>query len=53
MVLVVCQIQAQLQVLKNWYGCSLAEQVTLIDLYNQYASGQFEMVMVSPDVAVG
>ena len=37
-----CQIRAQSRVLKNWYGCSVAEQVTLIDLYNQYASGQLD-----------
>ena len=74
---VICQIRAQSRVLKKWYGCSVAEQETFIDLYNQYASGQLdnseaipaefattrvafsvghnkcEMVMVSPDVAVG
>ena len=77
MVYIICQIRTQLRVLKNWYGCSVAEQVTHIDLYNQYASWQLdnseaiptefatsrvscslgqnkrEMVMVSPDVAVG
>ena len=42
MVFVICQIRAQSRVLKNWYGCSVAEQVNLIDLYNQYASGQFD-----------
>jgi len=26
----------------KWYGCSVAEQVTLIELYNQYASGQLD-----------
>ena len=39
MVFVICQIWAQSRVLKNWYGCSVAEQVTLID---QYASGQLD-----------
>jgi len=41
-VVVICQVRAQSRVLKKWYGCSVAEQVTLIDLYNQYASGQLD-----------
>ena len=35
-------IRAQSWVLKKWYGRSVAEQVTLIDLYNQHASGQLD-----------
>ena len=74
---VICQVRAQSRVLKKWYGCSVAEQVTLTDCTIKYASGQLdnseaipaefetsrvacslgrkkrEMVMVSPDVAVG
>lgn len=44
MVVVICQIRAQSRVFKKLYGCSVAEQVILIDLYNQYrnASGQLD-----------
>jgi len=32
----------------NRYGCSVAEQVTLIDLCNQYASGQWDNSEATP-----
>lgn len=41
-VFLVCQIRAQSRILKKWYGCSVAEQVTRIDLYNQYAFGRLD-----------
>ena len=42
MVFVIVQIRSQCRILKNWFGCIVAEQLTLVDLYNQYASGQLD-----------
>ena len=37
---VVVQIRSLCKVMKPWYGCVVPDQVTLADLYHQYASGQ-------------
>ena len=42
MVFVVVQIRARCRVLKPWYGCVVADQGTLIDLYHKYSSGQLD-----------
>ena len=42
MVFVVVQIRSLCKVIKPWYGCVVPDQVTLVDLYHQYASGQLD-----------
>ena len=42
MVFVVVQIRSLCKVLKPWYGCVVPDQVTLVDLHHQYASGQLD-----------
>jgi len=37
---VVAQIRSLCKVIKPWYGCVVPDQVTLVGLYHQYASGQ-------------
>lgn len=48
MVFVIVQIRSQCRILKNWFGCIVAEQLTLVDLYNQYASGQLDNSAAAP-----
>ena len=40
MVFAVVQIRSLC--IKPWYGCVVPDQVTLVDLYHQYASGQLD-----------
>jgi len=40
MVFVVVKIRSLC--IKPWYGCVVPDQVTLVDLYHQYASGQLD-----------
>jgi len=40
MVFVVVQIRSLCKVIEPWYGSVVPNQVTLVDLYHQYASGQ-------------
>ena len=42
MVFVVVQIRSLRKVIKPWYGCVVPDQVTLVDLYHQYACGQLD-----------
>ena len=42
MVFVVVQIRSLCKVIKPWYGCVDPTQVTLVDLYHQYTSGQLD-----------
>ena len=42
MVFVVVQIRSLCKVIKPWYGCVVPDQVMLVDLYHQYASGQLD-----------
>ena len=39
---VVVHIRASCRVVKHWYGCIVAEQSKLIDLYHKYSSGQLD-----------
>ena len=42
MVFVIIQIRSLCKVVKPWYGCVVPDQVMLVDLYHQYASGQLD-----------
>ena len=42
MVFVVVQIRSLCKVINPWYGCAVPDQVTLVDLYHQYASEQLD-----------
>jgi len=42
MVFVVVQIRSLRKVIKPWYRCVDPTQVTLVDLYHQYTSGQLD-----------
>ena len=42
MVFVVVQIRARCRVVKPWFGCIVADQSRLIDVYHKYSSGQLD-----------
>ena len=42
MVLVVVLIRSGSRVLKTWFGCQVAEQGTLLDLFNDFSAGKID-----------
>ena len=42
MVLVVVLIRSGSRVLKTWFGCQVAEQGTLMDLFNDFSAGKID-----------
>ena len=42
-VVAIVRIRSLRKVIKPWYGCVVPDQVTLVDLYHQYASGQLDL----------
>ena len=42
MVLVVVLIRSGSRVLKTWFGCQVAEQGTLLDLFNDFSAGRID-----------
>ena len=42
MVLVVVLIRYGSHVLKRWFGCQVAEQDTLLDLFNDFSAGKID-----------
>ena len=42
MVLVVVLIRSGSRVLKRWFGCQVAEQGTLLDLFNDFSAGKID-----------
>ena len=42
MVFVVVQIRSLCKVINPWYGCVVPNQVTFVDLYHHYVSGQLD-----------
>ena len=42
MVLVVVLIKSGSRVLKTWFGCQVAEQGTLLDLFNDFSAGKID-----------
>ena len=42
MVLVVVLIRSGSRVLKTWFGCQMAEQGTLLDLFNDFSAGKID-----------
>ena len=42
MVLVVVLIRSGSRVLKTWFGCQVAEQATLLDLFNEFSAGKID-----------
>ena len=40
---IVIQIKSGVKVLKNWYGCNIPEESTLMDIYTEFASGKLEL----------
>ena len=42
MVLVVVLIRSGSHVLKTWFGCQVAEQGTLLDLFNDFSAGKID-----------
>ncbi len=49
MVFVIVQIRNGAQILKPWYGCSVAEGSSIADLYASYSSGQLDHNLHIPD----
>ena len=42
MVLIVVLIRSGSRVLKTWFGCQVAEQGTLLDLFNDFSAGKID-----------
>ncbi len=49
MVFVIVQIRNGAQILKPWYGCSVAGGSSIADLYASYSSGQLDHNLPIPD----
>ncbi len=49
MVFVIVQIRNGAQILKPWYGCSVAEGSSIADFYASYSSGQLDHNLRIPD----
>ena len=49
MVLVAVLIRSGSHVLKRWFGCQVAEQGTLLDLFNDFSAGQIDNLFLLSD----
>lgn len=62
-ILFTVQIRANARILKQWYGCRVADETKLLDLYDDFASGmldggnqisdEFRTAVVECNVGVG